>query len=220
MQQKMKNIISKPEDGDIKIIHEEYNVLNINFNKIANDFTDNLDYINYIKRIEKCVRFSKEYSFYLKYIKNPEGLNFNNCAIHSNIKSDKARLELHHGPIFTLFDCAEITMIKHITEKEKGIRSAFIIQEILNDHRDNLIQFVILCRTCHKSCHPKDKINSLFIPIELAFGDIMKYIDKYSKYITKSHIIKIDKYLNKYKEKNKNPHFVENIIKWRDTIKS
>ena len=72
-------------------------------------FFDDASYFKFIKEVEKMVRTSKDYAHFVGYIKNTLGMNF--CQILSKVEeSNNVEIEMHHGPIFTLYDICEVIL--------------------------------------------------------------------------------------------------------------
>lgn len=74
-------------------------------------------YKNYVKKCEKAVRTSQDYSNFIKYIKEILGINF--CQVSSQIVSGDATIEMHHGPIFTLFDYCSIILNDYLQKRQE-----------------------------------------------------------------------------------------------------
>lgn len=210
-----KNIVSEEKGNDVKISHENYDIVNIHYHKSGRDFSDNSDYINFIKRIERSIRSSKEYRSYIAYLKTQVKLNY--CALHHEITGDMVKLEMHHGPIFTLFDCVEINMIDCF-RSNKEVTSAIIANNVLHDHHDNIITVVMLCKNDHMAVHPRNKdIRPLFIPIDVCWGDSIGYLERYENALQHKHLVKINNYRKRYEQESqvKGTHFIEEICKFK-----
>ena len=212
--EKFKNLVSKKKGTNINISHEKFsNIININYTKSSKDFLGNSDYVNFIKRVERSIRFSKEYKAYISYIKDHDKINFNKCALHSNLTSDKVKLEMHHGPLFTLFDYVEINMI-HLFKNNKTVTSAILANNILHQHKDNLITIVMLCKNDHIAAHAKNtETKPLFIPIDVCWGDSISFLEMYKDALQHRHLVKINKYLERYKQEKEinSSYFIEKV---------
>jgi hypothetical protein len=191
-----KNIVIGPESQE-KFIH-------LPLNKKDKYFSNPADLVNFIKDTEKNVRTSKEYSNYIRYLKNVVGLH--NCALFKNIDDSKAPVEMHHGPVFTLFDIVEI-QIAYLYKKGIPINSARLAHYILKDHWANLVQVVMLCKTAHEAvgnigrgkgsaCDKK----RFFLSGDSSWGDINGFIGKYHEAFSINHYNKIINYIRDYKE--------------------
>lgn len=178
------------------------------------EYFSNLDnFVSFVKSVEKMVRTSKYYSRYIKYLKDDVGLNF--CQVLSNIKSEDedayTKIEMHHGPILTLFDYVSI-MVDYYLYHDKKINSFIIADKIIDEHFQNRIQVVMLSETVHEEVHE----NNIFLNAKHAFGDLNAFLDKYNKGLTDEQITKINKYLDLCE---KYDSFDKHTLDLRDKIK-
>lgn len=182
------------------------------------DYLANLDnFVGFIKAVERLVRTSKHYSRYISYIRNDIGLNF--CQVLSNIKieDEKAltKLEMHHGPILTLFDYASI-ITDWMLANDKKITTFRVADILLNEHYNNNIQVVMLSETVHQLVHS----GKVFLNINHAFGDLNTFIKKYRDGVSDEYIERINKYLNTCKKyesfDNHTLDLAETVSSWWD----
>lgn len=157
------------------------------------EYFANLDnFVSFIKETEKLVRTSKFYSRYIKYLKEDIGLNF--CQVLSNIKTeeetDNVKIEMHHGPILTLFDYISIVVDYMLYHGEK-ITTYKVADIILEEHFNNNIQVVMLSETVHELVHEND----IFINYKQGFGNLEAFLKKYREGISDDQISKINKYI-------------------------
>jgi hypothetical protein len=213
------NIVIAPKNQE-RFIH-------LPFNKKDKYFSNPNDLFKFIKDVELVIRTSKEYTAYLKYLKETIGLR--QCALYSEIDDSKAPIEMHHGPIFTLYDIVEIH-IAYLFKKELPINSFNLAHNILKDHWNNIIQVVMLCRAAHIAVHNGNNggknSSRYFIPPERTWGDINGFIKKYYMALSINHYEKIKRYISDYKDymknnnkSNENGLFVNKITKWVDILK-
>lgn len=164
----------------------------IPFYKDAEYFANLDNFIAYVKSVEKLVRTSKFYSRYIRFIKEDVGLNF--CQVLSNVKQDdemsKVEIEMHHGPILTLFDYITI-IIDYMLYNDMKISSYKVADIILDEHFKNHIQVVMLSKTVHEEVHE----NNIFLNTKHAFGDLNAFLDKYKDGVSDEQIDKINKYI-------------------------
>ena len=178
------------------------------------DYFSNLDnFVGFIKATEALVRTSKYYSRYIKYLKEDVGLNF--CQVLSNIKQEdetsSVDIEMHHGPILTLFDYISI-VIDHMLYNNKKINTFIVADIILEEHFNNNIQVVMLSKTVHEEVH----LNNVFINTKQAFGDLNTFIEKYKDGISDEQMVKINKYIEM---SEKYDSYDKGILDLRDKIK-
>lgn len=156
------------------------------------EYFSNIDnFVGFVKGVEKMVRTSKYYSRYISYIKNDIGLRV--CQVLSNIQEEDEKdhlLEMHHGPILTLFDYASI-ITDYLLAKEKKINTFIVADILLEEHFLNNIQVVMLSKTVHEQVHE----NNIFINLHQAFGNLDNFLKKYRAGIHPEQVQKINKYI-------------------------
>jgi hypothetical protein len=234
-QQRMMKNLSSTELSDTKniVIAPEYQerFIHLPLNKKDKYFSNPADLVKFIKDTEKEIRTSKEYSNYIRYLKQVVGLR--NCALFKNIDDSKAPIEMHHGPIFTLFDIVEI-QIAYFYKKNIPINSARLTHHILKDHWNNLIQVVMLCKTAHdmvgnlqklRDKAPPEEKKKYFLSGDGSWGNINAFILKYHEAFSINHYNKIINYIKDYKtymnQENKTAKselFITRITKWASII--
>lgn len=179
------------------------------------DYLSNIDnFVAFVKGVERMVRSSKYYSRYISYLKNDIGLNF--CQVLSNIKveDEKAvtKIEMHHGPILTLFDYASI-IIDWMLYNNKKVSTFDVADILIEEHFNNNIQVVMLSETVHQLVHD-DKV---FLNINQAFGNLNAFIKKYRDGISDEMIQRINKYLDTC---SRYESFDKHILDLQDTVRS
>lgn len=169
-------------------------------------------YVKFIKDCESAVRTSPDYKIFISYIKKILGINF--CQVSSSIYDTDATVEMHHGPILTLFDYCSI-MVNHYLRTNRKINTPRIADQVLNEHFDLHVQVVMLAVTNHEAAHNRD----LFLHVNQGIGDLNTFIEIYNKAFDDVHKYKIWNYINMCKS---NPSFdtgyldipyIEKIIK-------
>ena len=60
------------------------------------------EYTRFVKDVEKTVRKHEDYKIYKDWLMNTMGLNF--CQVSTDIYDTDATIEMHPGPLFSLFD--------------------------------------------------------------------------------------------------------------------
>lgn len=138
-----------------------------------------LEYHNkFIKACEKLIRTSKEYKAYKKYLIKDVGLNY--CQVFPNINLDNCdeseiTLEMHHGPILTLYDYCNIVTEHLLYNDYKEINTFKIASIVLNEHFENNVQVVMLCDLAHKLVHAKQ----VYLNPKQGWGNVNTFLDKY-----------------------------------------
>ena len=197
--EKMVNLISKEtKNGNIIISMEESKYYYLPFDKSPVDLTDPKIRNSFIKSVEKLVRHSKLYKRYINFLKTDIGLT--HCAVFGNIKSekgDKTKIEMHHGPIFTLYDYVSIILEKHLADSDKELNTFDIAAEVLELHRRNLVQVVMLSQSVHMAMDNKKL--APFIPLDMTFGNLKGFIEEYGQYFSPQNRSDLKKYFANYK---------------------
>ena len=156
---------------------------------VLQNFTD------FVKAVEGLVRKHPDYKRYIAYLREEVGLT--RCQVLSNIDTEDAdivdtQIEMHHGPILTLFDLASI-ITDWAIYNNVNITTFSIAERLIQEHFDNTIQVVMLSTTVHEQVHE----GNIFISTKQAFGDLATFLEKYMDGLSLRHIDKINKYLVK-----------------------
>lgn len=211
------------DNGNIVVGRTGYEkFIHLPLNKKDKYFMNPVDFIKFIKDVESLVRKSKEYSRYIAYLKNEVGLR--SCALFHNIDDSVAPIEMHHGPIFTLYDIVEI-QIAYMFVHGEAINSMSVTNNVLKDHFDNIVQVTMLCEMAHKGVHSfaKTKDSKFFLSADGSFGDFRKFVEKYKDSLTVQHVAKMKNYFKLYNEysetKNSSPMFEAVMTMWQDKFK-
>lgn len=161
----------------------------IAFCKDIDFFYEAKSYKDFIKSCEAQVRKSKDYSKFISYIKETLGINF--CQISSQIYTEKeVTIEMHHGPLFTLYDYCAVILNKFI-EEHKKITTFRIVDKIIDEHYALRVQVVMATITNHEGVHNRD----IFLNVKQGIGNISEFINKYSKYLNDDQKYRIYRYI-------------------------
>lgn len=144
----------------------------------------------FISACEKVVRTNDRYSKYINYLKKVIGLD--HCQVMPGVTDDIAEIEMHHGPIFTLYDYCAI-MIEHFIIKKKKISTYRIADAVLKEHEENRVQTVMLCATAHQEVHQRE----IFLNYKMGFGDLNAFIKKYAHAIGDDYQEKLNRYIDR-----------------------
>lgn len=187
----------KADPTEVGLIEKETK-LKLPYHRKESQFMDHREYLRFIKSVEAWIRTRKEYKAYIAYLKSEIGLT--RCSVFGNIEDEDAPVEMHHGPIFRLFDLVELSLSKLFISGEM-VSSYRVAHEVLSDHFSNSVQVVMLSEMAHKAVHPDPKKGGepLFISHEQAWGDITRYFNKYKDVLNYAHIMRINNYLNRYR---------------------
>lgn len=186
-----KEIIPESSDiGNLKV-DKENKVIKADFYHLPfykKDFFEAAEYVKFIKSVEKLIRRSKEYKHYISYLKEEIGLRYD--ALQPNITDDLTDIEMHHGPILTLFDYCDIVTNYHI-KQGSGVNTFMIAQEVLELHFENIVQVVMLSETNHQLVHA----GKIFVHPNQAWGDVNKFIERYLDGMTPEQIETFNEYV-------------------------
>lgn len=152
-------------------------------------FDDTNNYVKFVKDCESAVRTSPDYKIFISYIKKILGVNF--CQVSSSIYDTDATVEMHHGPILTLFDYCSI-MVNHYLRTMRKINTPRIANHVLDEHFDLHVQVIMLATTNHEAAHNRD----LFLHVNQGIGDLNKFIEMFNKSFDDVHKYKIWNYIN------------------------
>lgn len=183
------------------------------FYKDAEYFANLDNFISFIKSVEKLVRTSEYYKRYIAYIRNDIGLNC--CQVLSNIQPDEednTELEMHHGPILTLFDYAAI-ITDYLLYTGKKITTFMVADLVLEEHFNNNVQVVMLSKTVHEQVGE----NVIFINLKQAFGDLNAFLKKYKNGLHEEQIEKINRYIELSQRYDS---FDKNILELKGFVKN
>ncbi len=209
----------KDTEKKVVIYPKKNQALYLNFYKTNVDFAKEKERTMFIKRTVDIIRLSDEYWGYIAHLKNdiPEQ---NHCAFHDMIfDSEGIKIEMHHGPVFTLYDIVEITLL-YFLKNNKKISSFRIFDQVVRDHHEHLINTVPLCKTCHLVAHNnKPGLKKPFIHIAQSFGNFVAFVTKYADSLTYQHINKIRFYLHQEKYYEEHPEAKEDTV-LKESIKS
>lgn len=177
------------ETGNYRI-QSKYDLFSQGFFFEPMQMFDGQTYENFIASTERCIRTSMVYKAYIAYLKNEIGLTYD--AFNANISHDIASLEMHHGPIFTLYDYVKI-MIDYAFDVGIPVSTFSIAKLVMNEHEKNRVQVVMLTKNNHKLVHA----GQLHIDLRQCHGSLHEFIQLYAKYIKRSP--KLLRKVNDYK---------------------
>ena len=200
--------------GKNPTLDAETSLYTLPFYKNSEYFASLDNFAGFVKAVEKLVRTSKFYKRYIRYIKEDVGIKF--CQVLSNIKQEDeeslVEIEMHHGPILTLFDYISI-IVDWMLYNNNKITTFNVADIIIEEHFQNRIQIVMLSKTVHEQVHE----NNIFLSTKHAFGDLNGFINKYKKGISEELKDKINRYIELCE---KYDSFDKDILKLRDNVKS
>ena len=153
-------------------------------------FSSYESYVNFVKGCEKAVRTNDRYKKYINYLKKEVKLN--KCQVLKNITDEDASIEMHHGPIFTLFDVCAI-VLEYFMMKKWKISTFRIADAVLDEHQKNRVQVVMVSKTVHEEIHNGD----IFLNYHQAYGDLSAFIKKYGPAISDEYREQLNRYIDR-----------------------
>lgn len=172
------------------VIDAESSFYTLPYYKDLDYFSNYESYVKFVKGIEKMVRTNPKYKKYINFLKKEVKLD--RCQVLKNVTDKDADIEMHHGPVFTLFDICAIILEYFILKKWK-ISTARIARVVLNEHLQNRVQVVMVSCTVHEEIHNGD----IFINIHQAYGDLKAFIKKYKDAISDEYREQLNKYIDR-----------------------
>ena len=179
----------KYEGGIAKTISSDDTPEVIMMYKPSEYFDDITSYNKFVKKVESMVRHSDDYKAFLHWVKDVLGMNF--CQVSSNIVEGDATIEMHHGPIFTLYDYVAIILNDSLQRGEK-ISTFRITDRVIEEHFALRVQVVMLTKTSHEAITNRD----LFLNIRQGIGNVDAFIKKYMHALDDEQKYKIWAYIN------------------------
>lgn len=168
----------------------------------------------FVADVENLCRKSKYYSRYVKYIKEDIGLKC--CQVLSNIEiheDSNITIEMHHGPILTLYDYVVIVVDYLLAKGDNKITAFKVADIVMREHYENNIQVVMLSKTAHEAVD-----EGLFINVKQGFGNVGAFLEKYKEGLSRDQIKKINAYIAMSEEYGSFDNGLldvkDNIISW------
>lgn len=172
------------------IIDAQSSFYQIPFFKNEDYFSSIDSYTAFIKGCERLVRQNDRYSKYINYLKKEVKLN--RCQVLKNIDDLDCDIEMHHGPVFTLYDYCAIVLEYFISKKWK-ITSMRIADMVLTEHQKNRIQIVMLSTTIHQEVHERN----IFINMNQAYGNLQEFLSIYGPTMPDEYKEKLNRYIDR-----------------------
>ena len=184
--------IEYTNDGKTAIIDSPISMYQIPYNKDENYFSNYDNYVAFVKGVEKMVRQNDRYRKYISYLKNEVKLD--RCQVLKNVTTEDegVDIEMHHGPIFTLFDICAIVLEYFLIKKWK-VTTMRVANQVLMEHQKNRVGVVMVSSTVHEEIHNGD----IFINLNQAWGDIKAFTKKYDVAISREYREQINKYIDR-----------------------
>lgn len=194
---------------DNKTVRSDVQPFDIAYYKEPGYFLNLENYVGFIKACERCVRKHPDYGNFVDAVRE---LKMEHCQVLGNITRFDAAIEMHHGPMLTLFDYCAI-VVDHLLNEEKNINTFIVADLVLQEHYLEHVQVVMLSKTVHQLVDSGE----LFINLNQGIGNVNEFLKKYYKGLDK-YKTKINEYIElskKFKSHDSNILSLEdNMVSW------
>lgn len=213
----MLGVIFDDYASEFPIVDSHNSSYYIPFFKDEEYFSSYENYIRFIKAVESNVRKHPFYKKYISYLVNVVGMN--TCQVLSNIQieegkqKEKLTIEMHHGPILTLFDICCIVTNYLIAINSPDITTFHVANIVLEEHRLNNVRVVLLTKTVHDMVHA----DNIMLNYNMGFGDTATFLKKYGVGVDRDMRVRINKYI---KWSQENDSFDNGVLEVVETMKS
>ena len=156
------------------------------------------DYERYEKFTKGCESNVRSDDRYTDYIAKLKSGGMNRCAVMGNlpVEDPKIKIEMHHGPIFSLFDICDIVARASLKRGRQDLTTFDVADIVLSEHEQDNIMVVMLSKMVHMSgAHNKKSNRGLFIDITATFGRIDRFLDHWSDGLEREHYYYIKNYI-------------------------
>lgn len=181
--------ISYGDDIRNPYVNSDNSMYMIPFYKSDEYFNSLEAYNNFISGVERNVRSSDRYSKYKSYLMNE--IKLDHCQVLKDVTEEDCEIELHHGPIFTLYDVCAI-ILEYYRLRGWKITTFRIADTVLKEHELNHVNCVMLSASVHEQVHNRN----IFINLKQAWGDINAFINKYHDAISPEYRMKYNMYID------------------------
>jgi len=168
---------------------------------------DLADYEVFTKFIHGVMAMVHKDPRYTNYKGKLYELGLTRCQVFSNITVDMAPLEMHHGPIFNLFEVCAIAA-DHLLAEDQKLDTFTVADIVLREHEKHHIQVVMLCETAHEAAENQ----SIFLSYKQGWGKLDKFLKKFRKGLRIEHYELVRDYLRLSKEHKATDNGVFEII--------
>lgn len=177
-------------NDELMTVSSRGELFDISFYKDSEYLKSIENFTKFIYACEHKIRNSKEYANFKAQLFE---MGLTRCQILGNIEADddnQVTIEMHHGPILTLFDYCAIVVDALIKRGEK-INTFRVARIVLDEHFEGNVQTVMLCTTAHQEVDT----GRFFISFDQARGNLNKFLIKYRDGLNDERIQKINRYI-------------------------
>lgn len=192
-----------------KTVRSDVQPFDISFYKDAAYFINLENYVGFIKACERTIRKHPDYGNFVDSVRE---LKMEHCQVLGNISRYDAVIEMHHGPMLTLFDYCSI-VVDHLLNEGHTINTFKIANIVLQEHYLEHVQVVMLSKTVHQLVDSGE----LFINLNQGIGNVNEFLKKFNKGLER-YKSKINEYIDlskKFKSHDSNIlELEETMISW------
>lgn len=149
------------------------------------------EFVAFVKACEHTVRKLSEYKNFKAQLAE---IGLTRCQILGHIESDGedgVDVEMHHGPLLTLFDYCAI-IIDALIFRGELVSSFRVARYVMDEHWKGHVQVVMLSKTAHQLVDSGD----MFINFSQATGNVNEFIKSWYEGITPDRAEKINHYID------------------------
>ena len=168
-------------------------------------------FVKFVRECEHLVRKHPDYDNIVSMIREA---HMDHCQVLGNISRFDATLEIHHGPMLTLFDYCAIVTNYLMKKKDPEITTFKVARIVLEEHIQGNIQLVVLSKTVHQLIDTGE----IFINLNQGLGNIGKFLFKYHDGLDDLYIDKINRYIDLSKKFHSTDNQIldleKNMVNW------
>lgn len=184
------------QDPDLgPVVDSDSSLFYLLFNKNEEYFSIYENEITFYKGVEQLIRKHPFYSKYIRYLIDVVGIKtcqvLSNIEVDENSKRQKVTIEMHHGPILTLFDCVQIVCDWLRFHGDPNITTFKVAKILIEEHRLNNIRTVLVTKSVHQQIHE----GNIQLNYKQGFGDTNTFLEKYKEGVSKDLRARINKYI-------------------------
>ena len=203
-----------PELGPI--VDAESSLFYLLFHKNEEFFSIYENEITFYKGVESLVRKHPFYAKYIKYLIDVVGIKtcqvLSNIELDENSKKQRVTIEMHHGPILTLFDIVQIVCGWLRATGDDEITTFKVAKIIIEEHRLNNIRTVLVSKSVHQQIHE----GNIQLNYQQGFGNTQEFLEKYKDGVSKDMKAKINKYIEWSLENDSSDN---DVLRLADTLR-
>lgn len=185
------NAVSKVESYDEinPTLRSPNTMLELPFYQTSETLNDITTYSAFLKSAINRFHTSRFYTNYKGFLYS---IGLDRSAVHGNINTDVADIEMHHN-MLTIFDIAFI-ICEHVLRTRGYICTFDLVRLLKKEHAEHHVLLVMLDVTSHQAYHANNK--EFFIHPSMCFGDWITFLNRYYYGLTREICNKIINYID------------------------